>query len=139
MSSVFNNFNTADQGRCLCKQCRSSSLIWIYTVCQSVFDFRLKPPFCNIGHVLIQGWESSIQKLRDERVNLFSPNKVFKRGYIEMFIFLLNSVFILRNQNYCIYPNYSAREVPSICKQYRAGLKEQFSQGLHCLPFHYSI
>ena len=43
--------------------------IRIYTVCHSVFYFRLKPSFCINEHVQIQGRESPFQKLRDERVN----------------------------------------------------------------------
>ena len=47
-----------------------SHLIRIYTVCHSVFWCQTETPICISGHVQILGWNSPLQKLRDERVKL---------------------------------------------------------------------
>ena len=55
----------------------TARLIWIYTVCHYVFDFRLKSLFAFSGHVQIQGWKSRLQKFEDERLKLYVQDNCF--------------------------------------------------------------
>ena len=63
-----NPFSQADQNRYLCKQCSTSRLIWIYTVCHSVFGFTLNPPFASEDMPKLKDVKSPFLKLRDVRV-----------------------------------------------------------------------
>ena len=51
-----------DQSRYLCIQYRNRGITWIYPVCQSVFDFRLKPLCALVG----------ISKLNIERIHFIN-------------------------------------------------------------------
>ena len=64
------------QNRYICKQCRSrwdgsramSSRSTLFAILFLIFDCH---PFCNSGHVQIQGWKSPLQTIRSEKMNIF--------------------------------------------------------------------
>ena len=95
-----------------------SRLTWIYSGCRSIFDFRLKPLFALVDMSKFQGWESPLQKLRDERVNdWIAWTKLHTRWYYSSSTKdLITKDVGNENRNtlaiYCIYPKYSDTSRP---------------------------